>query len=176
MTDLRYRIALVFYTGAAVFMIGWTLLLLLTLPDRYLAGQWRIAWTGFDLALMLLLAAMAWAIWRRRQVALLIMVVTATLLLCDAWFDVTLSWGGSEGWASAATALGCEVPLAVTMLARARSIIVTMAAIVIPQVGMGDAPRTLHAIPLLTDGRPPAAGQPGPGPHQQPGHQGDHAQ
>jgi hypothetical protein len=66
MTSLRYRIALVFYTGASVFMIGWTVLLLLTLPSRYLAGQWRIAWTGFDLALVLLLAAMAWAIWRRR--------------------------------------------------------------------------------------------------------------
>ena len=148
MTTLRYRIALVFYAGASAFMFGWTVLLLFTLPSRYLAGQWRIAWTGFDLALMLLLAAMAWAIWRRRQVALLIMVVTATLLLCDAWFDIMLSWGGSEGWTSLLTAVGCEMPLALAMLARARSVIVRTAAIVVPQVGMGVAPRALHAIPL----------------------------
>jgi hypothetical protein len=156
MTSLRYRIGLIFYAGASVFMIGWTVLLLLTLPVHYLAGQWRIAWTGFDLALVLLLAAMAWAIWRRRQVALLIMVVTATLLLCDAWFDVTLSWGGSEGWTSLLTAAGCEVPLALAMLARARSLIVRTAAIVAPQVSAGTAPSALHAIPLLTEGWPPA--------------------
>jgi hypothetical protein len=66
-------------------------------------------------------------------VALLIMVVTATLLLCDAWFDITLSWGGSEGWTSLLTAIGCEVPLALAMLARARSVIVQTATVVAPQ-------------------------------------------
>lgn len=165
MTRLRYRIALICYAGASVFMIGWTVLLLLTLPSHYLAGQWRVAWTGFDLALVLLLAAMAWAIWRRRQVALLIMVVTATLLLCDAWFDITLSWGGSEGWTSLLTAAGCEVPLALAMLARARAVIVETAAAVVPQAGLGAAPRTLRAIPLLTDGRPPGAGTDGADDH-----------
>jgi hypothetical protein len=121
---LRYRIGLALYAGASAFMIAWTVILVRTLPAHYLAGQWRVAWTGFDLALVVMLAAMAWAIWRRRQVALLIMVITATLLLCDAWFDITLSWGGSEEWTSVLTAFGCEIPLAVVMLLRVRSVIV----------------------------------------------------
>lgn len=149
---LRYRIGLALYAGASAFMIAWTVILVRTLPARYLAGQWRIAWTGFDLALVVMLAAMAWAIWRRRQVALLIMVITATLLLCDAWFDVTLSWGGSEEWTSMLTAFGCEIPLAVAMLLRVRSVIIQTAVVVALRAGVAVEQRTLRGIPLLTTG------------------------
>jgi hypothetical protein len=149
---LRYRIGLAVYAGASAFMIAWTVILVRTLPAHYLAGQWRVAWTGFDLALVVMLAAMAWAIWRRRQVALLIMVITATLLLCDAWFDITLSWGGSEEWTSVLTAFGCEIPLAVVMLLRVRSVIVQTAVFVALRAGIAVEPRTLRSIPLLTSG------------------------
>jgi hypothetical protein len=148
----RYRFGLIFYTGASVFMIAWIVGLALTLPTRYVAGQWRTAWVGFDVALLVLLAAMAWAIWRRRHVALPIMIMTAMLLLCDAWFDVTLSWGGHEAWASILTALGCEIPLAVLLLGRARRMIARMAGIAAVLTGTTSSPPSaLHRIPLYAE-------------------------
>jgi hypothetical protein len=51
-----------------------------------------------------------------------LMLVTATLLCCDAWFDVTLSWGSSEAAASVTDALLIELPIAVLMVAGARRI------------------------------------------------------
>ena len=48
------------------------------------------AWVGFDLALLVAFAATGWAAWRRRQVLIICLVVLATLLCCDAWFDVVL--------------------------------------------------------------------------------------
>lgn len=153
---LRYRLGIAFYTGASLFMIVWIVVLLLTLPSRYVAGQWRVAWVGYDLALLVLLAAMAWAVWRRRHIAIPIMIVTATLLLCDAWFDVTLSWGGREGWASILTALACEIPLGVLLMIRARTVIVRMAGIIAARTGIASVPAALYRIPLLADVEDPA--------------------
>jgi hypothetical protein len=145
----RYRIGLAFYTAASLFMITWIVDLALTLPDRYVAGQWRTAWVGYDVAMLVMLAGMAWAVWRRRHIALPIMIMTATLLLCDAWFDVTLSWGGREAWDSILTALGCEIPLGVLLLTRARAAITRMAGIAVVLTGTGSPPSALHRIPLL---------------------------
>lgn len=51
-----------------------------------------------------------------------LMLVTATLLGCDAWFDVTLSWGSPDAVVSIADALLIELPIAALMLAGARRI------------------------------------------------------
>ena len=47
----------------------------------------------------------------RRQIVVMLAVFTATLLLCDAWFDIVLDWGTSEVWVSLASAAFVEVPL-----------------------------------------------------------------
>ena len=52
--------------------------------------DWRGAWVGFDIALLVTFAATGWAAWRRRQILIIRLVVLATLLCCDAWFDVVL--------------------------------------------------------------------------------------
>ncbi len=39
-------------------------------------------------------------------------IITATLLVCDAWFDVVLDWGTRHVAVSIATALLAELPLA----------------------------------------------------------------
>lgn len=81
-----------------------------TLPIRYASDRWRLAWIGFDIALVLAFAA--WAGWRNRQIVITSFVVLGTLLICDAWFDVTLSWGTGEQSASIVTALLAELPSA----------------------------------------------------------------
>lgn len=103
-------------TVAAAFMVPWVLILARTLPDRVQTHEWGVAWVGFDVAMLLAFAATAWFGWRRRQLVMSALLVTATLLLCDAWFDLTLSWGTNEHGASIATAVLAEVPAAIFLL------------------------------------------------------------
>lgn len=108
----RRRGFLTFLLCACLFLIPWIVFLAVTLPVHYAAGQWQVAWTGFDVGLLVLLAATAWAVWRKRQLAIVFALVTGTLLVCDAWFDITLSWGGPDLWVAVATALLGELPMA----------------------------------------------------------------
>jgi hypothetical protein len=119
---VRRRLGITFLTAACLFLIPWIVLLALTLPRHYQAGQWGVAWTGFDIALLLGLGGTALASLLRRQIMVGFMIITATLLCADAWFDVMLSWGSSEAPLSIATALLVELPIAALMVAGARRV------------------------------------------------------
>ncbi|GAA0733210.1 hypothetical protein Drose_20950 [Dactylosporangium roseum] len=96
---------------ASVLLIPWIVALAATLPRHYLTGHWRATWVGFDLAVAVALATTAWAALRRRQVVVLAAFVSATLLGCDAWFDI-MTASGPDRWASVATGVLVELPLA----------------------------------------------------------------
>jgi hypothetical protein len=119
---VRRRLGLSFLTACCLFLIPWIVLLAVTLPRHYRAGQWGVAWTGFDVALLLALGGTALANLLRRQIMVAFMLITATLLCCDAWFDVMLSWGSSDAPVSVVTALLVELPIAALMLAGARRV------------------------------------------------------
>jgi hypothetical protein len=102
--------------AAALAMIPWTSLLAVTLPDRYVTHHWSVTWVGFDSALLVSFGVIAWAAWRRRAALLPATVVTATLLGCDAWFDVTTASTTSDLVASAVTAAVGELPLAAALI------------------------------------------------------------
>lgn len=121
-TRVTRRLGLAFLAGCCLVLIPWIVLLALTLPQHYRAGNWAITWTGLDIGELLAFGATAVASLLRRQVMVALMVVTATLLCCDAWFDVTLSWGSPGAVASVAEALLIELPIAALMLAGARRI------------------------------------------------------
>lgn len=123
----RSRLRRRLFIGAALIgvlvLAAWIGLLAETLPRYYRAGGWRLAWIGFDTALLAVLAATAWAAWRRRQVLILCLVVLATLLICDAWFDTTLDWHTSGFLLSLVLALAVELPVAVMALVSARRLL-----------------------------------------------------
>jgi hypothetical protein len=105
-----------FLALCCVVLVPWTIGLGVTLPRHYVAGNWRLAWTGFDVALLTCLSITAWALWRQRQVLVPVALITSVLLLCDAWFDVFTADGHRDLIVSLATALVAEVPLAVLLL------------------------------------------------------------
>ncbi|HEY3090797.1 MAG TPA: hypothetical protein VGJ59_22330 [Jatrophihabitantaceae bacterium] len=110
------RIFLAAVTSASLVLIPWIGYLAASLPDRHVAGQWKAAWVGFDIVLVTCLAGTAWCAWRRRQLLVPAAIITATLLICDAWFDVLLDWGTRDMWWSLATAGLGELPLAALLL------------------------------------------------------------
>ena len=117
------RLFIAVTVGSCVWMVPWIVYLAFTLPGNYTADQWSATWTGFDIALLAALAGTALAILRKRQVAIVGMLITFTLLTCDAWFDVMLSWGAEEFPLSVVTALAGELPLAGLCLFAARRLI-----------------------------------------------------
>jgi hypothetical protein len=101
----------------------WIGVLEVELPPYYRAGGWRAAWVGFDIGLLLVIAATTWAAWRRRQVLIVCLIVLATLLCCDAWFDITLDWGTGGFMVSVLSAALVELPLAALALIGARRLL-----------------------------------------------------
>jgi hypothetical protein len=122
--ERRRRRLVVALTACCVGLIPWIVFLAVTLPARHQADQWRAAWTGFDVVLLASLAVTAWAAHRGRQVVILAGFVTATLLVCDAWFDVLLESGGGARWVSLSAALLVELPLAAGLVLVSRRLLV----------------------------------------------------
>jgi hypothetical protein len=122
-SNRRRRWFLVITIVCCVVLAAWIGVLAVTLPPFYRAGDWRGAWVGFDLAELAAFAATAWAAWRGRQALIMCLLVLATLLLCDAWFDVTLDVRTSGFMFSLLSALLIEIPLAVAAILAARRLL-----------------------------------------------------
>jgi hypothetical protein len=104
-------------------LVAWITVLALTLPRYYRTGGWRGAWVGFDIAELAVFAATGWAAWRRRQILLICLVVLATLLCCDAWFDVVLDARTRDFLFSVLSAVIIELPLAALAIIAAHRLI-----------------------------------------------------
>jgi hypothetical protein len=122
-SNRRRRLFLIATIVCCVVLAAWIGVLAVTLPPFYRAGDWRGAWVGFDLAELAAFAATAWAAWRGRQVLIMCLLVLATLLLADAWFDVTLDLRTNGFLFSLLSALLVEIPLAVAAILAARRLL-----------------------------------------------------
>src|SRR6516162_8560423 len=145
----RMRFGLLFVTGCCIALAGWIAILILTLPGRY---------TSTD-----------WAAWHQRQIVTFFMIITGTLLVCDAWFDVALSYGSSDFTTSILAALLVELPIAFLMFAIAVRLIRATVQIVMELSGVAGQAPPLWRVPLFADGleealparlRPQAGGVP----------------
>jgi hypothetical protein len=146
------RFALLLLAGCCVILAGWIVVLAVTLPHRFDVHHWRGVWVGFDIFLLAVLIATAWAAWRERQVLILLLMILGTMLCCDAWFDVGTADRGNGGfWVSLFTAIVAELPLAFIAFTGARRLLRTTV-----QTALGLPP---GGSPDRAPGSPPA-GQP----------------
>ena len=91
------------FLALAAVLVPWTVFLGLSLPPKYDAGHRNILWTGFDVALIVVLGYAAWATWFHRQILATTAIVAGILLLCDAWFDIVTSIGRPDQWVTLLT-------------------------------------------------------------------------
>jgi hypothetical protein len=99
--------------GMGAILVPWTLWLALTLPERHVARNFDVAWSGFDIALALTLIATGYGLLRGATWTQGAAAAAATLLVCDAWFDVVTSAPGTERMTAVAMALLAELPVAI---------------------------------------------------------------
>ena len=143
------RLGVLFSIISCTVLVGWIIVLLLTLHRHIIATHWRLAWIGFDIVLLAAFAATGWAFWRGRQIVIACLLITATLLCCDAWFDVILDLGTSGMWMSIASAVIVELPIAFLMFSAARRLIRLSALVAMGESGDQDSFSPLWRVPLL---------------------------
>jgi hypothetical protein len=94
-------------------LVPWTLWLAATLPERHVARNFDVAWSGFDIALAVSLIATGYGLFKGAAWTQGVAAVAATLLVTDAWFDVLTSAPGAERMMAVAMAALAELPVAV---------------------------------------------------------------
>ena len=114
----RGRIAFI-YAAGAVILVGWAADLGISLPDVNMARHWNVAWVGLDAMIVITLSWTAWRAGHGDRRVVVPAVATATLLIVDAWMDVSTAARG-DLWQSILLAACLEVPLAVLSLFIAR--------------------------------------------------------
>jgi hypothetical protein len=113
------RIAVI-YLVLALLLVPWMVVLAIKLPDRQINHNYRLAWVGFDIMLTTTLSRTAWLAWRRSPYLVIVASMTATLLVVDAWFDITTAGSERERYLAIATAILIELPLAAFSMRLAR--------------------------------------------------------
>jgi hypothetical protein len=134
-----------------VALIPWTIYLAFTLPDNFSAHYWSIAWVGFDVALTVVISFVTWAAYFQKQILVAAAIVAATLLICDAWFDVIMSLGTRDELITISTALLVEIPLAVFFILLARRIMRRTLGVFQLLLGEDNSHLRIHDAALLSD-------------------------
>jgi phosphoglycerol transferase MdoB-like AlkP superfamily enzyme len=111
------------FVGAAVLLVPWSALLLFTLPRDAHASHWALAWTGFDLAMMVALFCTAFFSLRQSMLTVFWATMTGTITMVDAWFDVLTSRGHVEQTSAIVLAIVGEIPLTIVSFWWARRIL-----------------------------------------------------
>ena len=145
----RRVVALVAIVICCVVLAVWIGVLAVTLPRYYRSGGWRGAWVGFDVGLLVTFAVTGWAAWRRRQVLIICLVVLATLLCCDAWFDVLLDARTKGFELSLLSAVVIELPLAAIAIMSARRLLRLNVAALRRYEGVPGPPPRLRDVGLI---------------------------
>jgi hypothetical protein len=110
-----HRAWLALMIGGTIFLIPWIIYLAFALPQDYTVHDWWATWAGFDVLLLVFMAATVVLGMLRRQLLLLAAFATGVLLICDAWFDI-MTAGPNDVWLSVLTAALGELPLAVLLV------------------------------------------------------------
>jgi hypothetical protein len=95
----------------SLILLPWVAYLAYSLPSRQLSADYDAAWAGFDVMLLVALAATGYFALRRSRYLAMAATAAATLLAVDAWFDVMTTLPGQR-LEPVVLAAGVELPLA----------------------------------------------------------------
>jgi hypothetical protein len=110
------------YLIVAAGLVPWIVYLAITLPRRNLEHHYRTTWVGFDILLVVALASAAYLAFRMDARVQFPATTAATLLVVDAWFDITTSANRSSTADALLLAVFLELPAAAFSLYVARRV------------------------------------------------------
>ena len=138
------RIRLYVMAGATIALIPWLVYLAYNLPEKYVAHHWEATWVGFDILLLMFIAATALLGYLRRQLLVFTAFTSGVLLICDAGVDV-MTAAPDDMWLSLVIAALAEVPLAVVLIVGALRIV----RLTVTRLWLLDPGMPLWRLPLL---------------------------
>ena len=100
------------FVAGAIALVPWIVYLGFELPEQNISRHWDLTWVGFDIVLLFALARTGWLAWKGRRQMELPAIAAGTLLLVDAWFDITTAGTTRDLIQAAVSAAVIEVPLA----------------------------------------------------------------
>ena len=110
-----------FFLVVGVALVLWTIWIAYDLPRRHVARHWDVAWAGFDVMLAALLLVTAYGALRRAAWLQGAAAASATMLVCDAWFDIVTAGRGADLAMSLLSGIFIELPLAIVCVWVARN-------------------------------------------------------
>jgi len=141
------------YLIVAAGLIAWTVFLALSLPKENLEHHFRLTWTGFDLIEVLAICLTAYWAFRLDTRVVYPATVVATLLVADAWFDITTSATAADAIQALILAVAVELPAAAFSLYLAHRVGRRVRTLAHPAPGTGPhlpAPDRAEAHPALS--------------------------
>jgi hypothetical protein len=106
------RMLLIFFALASCILVPWSIVVWQSLPAHHLDRHWNLAWSGFDISLVISLGLTSFLGLRKSGWVILPATIAGTLLLMDAWFDYLTAKQGWESGFSLVLAIFIEVPFA----------------------------------------------------------------
>lgn len=105
--------AAMLYVAGAVIILPWTMYLAATLPERHIFVHWDAAWVGLDIGLLLSLFLTGVLVYKKSLWVTMSATSAGSLLLLDAWFDLTGAHHGGQLTEAVVMALCLELPVAI---------------------------------------------------------------
>ena len=96
----------------SVALVPWIVWLGVSLPSRHEDQIYDVTWVGFDIGLLIALAAVMWLAYKRSTYVEIAATIAGTMLVVDAWFDTTTSIAGWDRWQAIGAAVFIELPIA----------------------------------------------------------------
>jgi hypothetical protein len=112
MRQLSPRWVAALFVLGAVLLVPWIIYLGFELPEQNVSRHWDVTWVGFDIVLLLAMARTGWLAWKGRRQMELPAIAAGTLLLVDAWFDITTASTSHDLIQAVVSAAVLEIPMA----------------------------------------------------------------
>jgi hypothetical protein len=100
------------FLGFVIGLVPWIIWLALSLPSHHTDRIYDVTWVGFDIGLFIALGAVMLMAWRRSSRVEIAAAIAGTMLVVDAWFDITTSTPGLDRWEAIGAAVLIELPIA----------------------------------------------------------------
>jgi hypothetical protein len=100
------------FLGFVIALVPWIIWLALSLPSHHTDRIYDVTWVGFDVGLLVALGMVMLLAMRRSRLVEIAAAVAGTMLVVDAWFDITTSTPGADRWEAIGAAVLIELPIA----------------------------------------------------------------